>query len=309
MIGVVGHGAFGEVLKVKNKLDSRFYAIKRIRTNPNSKVYNKQIIREIKLLSRLNHENVVRYYSTWAERYEEIYDHKRMRSKSHESSHSESDSKNTSQVIRFRKVTEHHDPSDVSTSSEDSNIGGINWVKKSSGERAFSSISGSGIDLRHPTSESGGSEGSESEEARDLSGSESDDDDIKFEDHDSDESVEIDEKKEKKNTKKATFFIESAKTDDTDDSVIFAEGSSNHVSRSYSSKSSVSASKEMKDSYDEEEFIEEGSDSDEEDGLDKSLNSKVNRQFIYIQVIWLYNASNIMYHFINDFLQDGILRW
>lgn len=233
-------------------------------------------------MSRLNHENVVRYYSTWAERYEEIYDHQRMRSKSHESSHSESDSKNTSQVIRFRKVTDHHDPSDLSTSSEDSNIGGINWVKKSSEERAFSSISGSGIDLRHPTSES---EGSESEEARDLSDSESDDDGIKFEDHDSDESVEIEEKKEKKNTKKATFFIESAKTDDTDDSVIFAEGSSNHASRSYSSKSSVLANKEMKDSYDEEDFIEEGSDSDEEDGLDKSLNSKVNRQFIYIQVI------------------------
>jgi hypothetical protein len=26
-------------------------------------------MREIKLLSRLNHENVVRYYSTWLERY------------------------------------------------------------------------------------------------------------------------------------------------------------------------------------------------------------------------------------------------
>ena len=45
----------------KNKLDSRFYAIKRIRINPNSKQYNRQIIREIKLLSRLNHENVVRF--------------------------------------------------------------------------------------------------------------------------------------------------------------------------------------------------------------------------------------------------------
>lgn len=60
MIGVIGQGGFGEVLKVKNKFDSRFYAIKRIRTDPNSKQYNKQIVREIKLLSRLNHENVVR---------------------------------------------------------------------------------------------------------------------------------------------------------------------------------------------------------------------------------------------------------
>ena len=71
VIGVIGQGGFGEVLKVKNKLDSRFYAIKRIRINPNSK-QNKQITREIKLLSRLNHENVVRYYSTWVESYEEF---------------------------------------------------------------------------------------------------------------------------------------------------------------------------------------------------------------------------------------------
>ena len=60
VIGVVGKGAFGEVLKVRNKLDSRVYAIKRIRINPHNKLYNKQITREVKLLSRLNHENVVR---------------------------------------------------------------------------------------------------------------------------------------------------------------------------------------------------------------------------------------------------------
>ena len=71
VIGVIGQGGFGEVLKVRNKLDSRFYAIKRIGINPNSK-QNKQITREIKLLSRLNHENVVRYYSTWMETYEEL---------------------------------------------------------------------------------------------------------------------------------------------------------------------------------------------------------------------------------------------
>lgn len=71
VLGELGKGAFGEVLKVRNKLDSRFYAIKRIRINPNNKLFNKQITREIKLLSRLNHENVVRYYSTWIEQYEQ----------------------------------------------------------------------------------------------------------------------------------------------------------------------------------------------------------------------------------------------
>lgn len=45
----------------KNKLDGGFYAIKRVKLNPESVQLNKKITREVKLLSRLNHENVVRY--------------------------------------------------------------------------------------------------------------------------------------------------------------------------------------------------------------------------------------------------------
>ncbi|KAJ8714211.1 hypothetical protein PYW08_007831 [Mythimna loreyi] len=63
----LGKGAFGDVLKVKNKLDGGFYAIKRIKLNPESVQLNKKITREVKLLSRLNHENVVRYYNAWIE--------------------------------------------------------------------------------------------------------------------------------------------------------------------------------------------------------------------------------------------------
>ncbi|KAL4706053.1 hypothetical protein ACJJTC_013520, partial [Scirpophaga incertulas] len=63
----LGKGAFGDVLKVKNKLDGGFYAIKRIKLNPESIQLNKKITREVKLLSRLNHENVVRYYNAWIE--------------------------------------------------------------------------------------------------------------------------------------------------------------------------------------------------------------------------------------------------
>ena len=63
----LGKGGFGDVIKVKNKLDGRYYAIKRIPLNPNSKQFNKKITREVKLLSRLNHENVVRYYNSWIE--------------------------------------------------------------------------------------------------------------------------------------------------------------------------------------------------------------------------------------------------
>ncbi|XP_041355156.1 eIF-2-alpha kinase GCN2-like [Gigantopelta aegis] len=67
----LGKGGFGDVIKVKNKLDGRLYAIKRIPLNPKSKQFNKRITREVKLLSRLNHENVVRYYNSWIEVSEE----------------------------------------------------------------------------------------------------------------------------------------------------------------------------------------------------------------------------------------------
>lgn len=63
----LGKGAFGDVFKVRNKLDGCVYAIKRIELNPKNKQLNKKITREVKLLSRLNHENVVRYYNSWIE--------------------------------------------------------------------------------------------------------------------------------------------------------------------------------------------------------------------------------------------------
>ncbi|XP_026672144.1 uncharacterized protein LOC108628228 [Ceratina calcarata] len=63
----LGRGAFGDVIKVKNKLDGGIYAIKRIKLNPRNKQLNRKITREVKLLSRMNHENVVRYYNSWIE--------------------------------------------------------------------------------------------------------------------------------------------------------------------------------------------------------------------------------------------------
>lgn len=63
----LGKGAFGDVLKVRNKLDGNIYAIKRIELNPKKKQLNKKITREVKLLSRISNENVVRYYNSWIE--------------------------------------------------------------------------------------------------------------------------------------------------------------------------------------------------------------------------------------------------
>jgi translation initiation factor 2-alpha kinase 4 len=66
-ISDIGKGGFGEVMKVKNNLDGQIYAIKRIHLDSKNKQMTKKLMREVKLLSRLNHENVVRYYTSWIE--------------------------------------------------------------------------------------------------------------------------------------------------------------------------------------------------------------------------------------------------
>lgn len=56
----VSHYVAVVCVQVRNKLDGRSYAIKRIRLNPRRTDIRRKITREVKLLSRLNHENVVR---------------------------------------------------------------------------------------------------------------------------------------------------------------------------------------------------------------------------------------------------------
>lgn len=56
-------------LQVQNQLDGCYYAVKRIQVNPASKHF-RRIKGEVTLLSRLNHENIVRYYNAWIERHE-----------------------------------------------------------------------------------------------------------------------------------------------------------------------------------------------------------------------------------------------
>ena len=63
----IGKGAYGDVLKVRNILDNRQYAIKRIPLSAKNKQLYRKMTREVELLSRLNHENVVRYFNSWIE--------------------------------------------------------------------------------------------------------------------------------------------------------------------------------------------------------------------------------------------------
>ncbi|PPQ98103.1 hypothetical protein CVT26_003273 [Gymnopilus dilepis] len=65
---LLGKGAFGSVVKARNKIDNRIYAVKKIRLK--SMQSNDKIFREVNALSRLSHRNIVRYYTTWVEIFE-----------------------------------------------------------------------------------------------------------------------------------------------------------------------------------------------------------------------------------------------
>ncbi|KAJ1933308.1 eukaryotic translation initiation factor 2-alpha kinase, partial [Linderina macrospora] len=63
----LGKGGFGSVVKARNRIDGRYYAIKKIKLDARDTEGNKKIFREVTTLSRLHHQNVVRYYTTWVE--------------------------------------------------------------------------------------------------------------------------------------------------------------------------------------------------------------------------------------------------
>jgi len=61
----LGKGGFGTAYKVRNQLDGQFYALKVVR------VTDRSVLHEVQVLSRLHHENVVRYYAAWIEKGDE----------------------------------------------------------------------------------------------------------------------------------------------------------------------------------------------------------------------------------------------
>uniref|UniRef100_A0A3Q2CB89 Eukaryotic translation initiation factor 2-alpha kinase 3-like n=1 Tax=Cyprinodon variegatus TaxID=28743 RepID=A0A3Q2CB89_CYPVA len=56
----LGKGGYGAVFKAKEKLVDRHYAVKAVS-------YSEKAFREVKALSDLHHENIVRYYHCWIE--------------------------------------------------------------------------------------------------------------------------------------------------------------------------------------------------------------------------------------------------
>ncbi|KIJ60152.1 hypothetical protein HYDPIDRAFT_139699 [Hydnomerulius pinastri MD-312] len=67
---LLGRGAFGSVVKARNKIDSRIYAVKKIRLRTDQS--DTKLFREVNALSRLSHRFIVRYYTTWVEMAENV---------------------------------------------------------------------------------------------------------------------------------------------------------------------------------------------------------------------------------------------
>ncbi|KAJ7650439.1 kinase-like domain-containing protein [Roridomyces roridus] len=63
---LLGKGSFGSVVKARNRIDSRVYAVKKVRLSSTTRTDTK-IFREVNALSRLSHRFIVRYFTTWVE--------------------------------------------------------------------------------------------------------------------------------------------------------------------------------------------------------------------------------------------------
>ncbi|XP_038830665.1 eukaryotic translation initiation factor 2-alpha kinase 1-like isoform X6 [Salvelinus namaycush] len=63
----LGKGSYGKVFKVKNKLDGQKYAVKKVLINNVSREDYMKVHREVKVLSSLQHINVVGYHTAWME--------------------------------------------------------------------------------------------------------------------------------------------------------------------------------------------------------------------------------------------------
>ncbi|KAI9217821.1 hypothetical protein BC828DRAFT_417807 [Blastocladiella britannica] len=62
----IGRGGFGQVVKARNRLDGRVYAIKTVPLSRSSND-NRKLLREVRTLSRLNSSRCVRYHQAWVE--------------------------------------------------------------------------------------------------------------------------------------------------------------------------------------------------------------------------------------------------
>ncbi|XP_051523695.1 eukaryotic translation initiation factor 2-alpha kinase 1-like isoform X2 [Myxocyprinus asiaticus] len=66
-ITTLGKGSYGKVFKVTNKLDGQEYAVKKILIKKVTRDDCMKVLREVKVLSSLQHQNIVGYHTAWME--------------------------------------------------------------------------------------------------------------------------------------------------------------------------------------------------------------------------------------------------
>ncbi len=73
-LGMIGRGGGGTVFKVRNRLDRRIYAVKKVilqseqgKMQQIGKLENSKLRREVTTISRMTHRHIVRYYQAWVE--------------------------------------------------------------------------------------------------------------------------------------------------------------------------------------------------------------------------------------------------
>ena len=73
ILSVLGKGTFGTTYKVRNRIDSRIYAMKTIRLEAGIVVAGREkVLREVQVLSGIDSAHVVRYYAAWIEKSSEV---------------------------------------------------------------------------------------------------------------------------------------------------------------------------------------------------------------------------------------------
>ena len=103
----ISKGGFGVVYKTINKLDKVMYAIKKIPLKYTNFENNNKVLNEAIILANINHENIIRYYSTWIELNNDDLIQKEVYSDSYSNTNSNSNSNSNSNknknIIMYNK--------------------------------------------------------------------------------------------------------------------------------------------------------------------------------------------------------------
>ncbi|RIB29509.1 kinase-like domain-containing protein [Gigaspora rosea] len=134
---LLGKGGFASVWQAKNKLDGIEYAIKKIRLRDDKIPKEKEkIFREIKFLARLEHTNVVRYYSSWLEH----VNSKHRCSDAFQIPTSSSHSTNFSDSLSSNESTQNNDGDYNADSDDDSDIFRMSFSDDEANSENYSGI-------------------------------------------------------------------------------------------------------------------------------------------------------------------------